>query len=201
MQYFTVVLACFYIDFGKQKFNLNSIMEIKMDRKTLLENRKQLFDEIISSLSRDVGKLDKYFEQDKYYIKPESDSLVLDVANGELVFEVKGEYFNTSFSYLISIWQVGTRLKIGILLKDESLFKAFVLDDHSGFLDCWGKDSHPEVSITHGGAFYDWQFNAESLYSSYMNQENYIMGIRHMHLKALKILYDYLSEEHISNSY
>lgn len=172
-----------------------------MDRNTLLENRKQFFDEIISSLSRDVGKLDKHFAQDKYYIKPEQDSLVLDVPNGELVFEVKGEYFNSPFSYLISIWQIGNRLKIGILLKDESLFKAFGLDDQSGFLDCWGKEARPEVSIIHGGAFYDWQFNAENLYSSYMNQENYIMGIRHMHLKALKILYDYLSEEHISNSY
>lgn len=172
-----------------------------MDRNALLENRKQFFNEIISSLSREVGKLDKYFEQDKYYIKPEKDSLVLDIPNGELVFEVKGEYFGTSFSYLISIWQVGTRLKIGLLLKNESLFKAFGLDDQSGFLACWGKENLPEMSIIHGGAFYDWQFNAENLYSSYMNQENYIMGIRHMHLKALKILYNYLSDEHTSNSY
>jgi hypothetical protein len=176
-------------------------METKMDRNKLLDNRKQFFTEIISNLSREVGKLDKYFEQDKYYVKPEKESLVMDVANGELVFEVKGEFFNTPFSYLISIWQIGTRLKIGILLKEESLFKAFGLDEQSGFLDCWGKDSRPEVNIIHGGAFYDWQFDAEQLYSSYMNQENYTMGIRHMHLKALKIIYDYLSEEHISNSY
>lgn len=172
-----------------------------MNRTELLENREQFFNEIISTLSRDVGKLDKHFEQDKYYIKPEADSLILDVPNGELVFEVKGNFFDHSFSYLISVWQVGTRLKIGLLLKEESLFKAFGLDDQSGFLECWGKDSHPEVNIIHGGAFYDWQFNAENIYSSYMNQENYIMGTRHMHLKALKIIYDYLSEEHTSNSY
>lgn len=172
-----------------------------MDRKELLENRKQFFNEIIISLSREIGELDKYFEQDKYYIKPQKDSLLIDVQNGELICEVKGHFFNLPFNYLISVWQVGTRLKIGLLLKTEFLYKAFGLDEHSGFLDSWGKENLPEVNIVHGGAFYDWQFNAEHLYSSYMNQENYIMGIRHMHLKALKIIYDYLAQENITNSY
>ncbi len=171
-----------------------------MDRKELLGNRKQFFDEIIVSLSREVGELDRHFEQDKYYLQPNKDSLLVDVPNGELICEVKGHFFNIPFNYLISIWQVGTILKVGLLLKTEFLFNAFGTDQHSGFLDVWGKDNQPDIKIIHGGAFYDWQFNAANLYESYMNQENYIMGIRHMHLRASKIIYDYLAQEHITSS-
>lgn len=172
-----------------------------MDRSELLAKRKEFFNDITASLSRELGELDKYFEQDKYYIKPQKDSSLIDIPNGELIFEVKGEFFNNPFLYLISIWQVGTKLKIGLLLKSENLFKAFAFDDQSEVLNVWGKDSLPEAKMIHGGAFYDWSFNAEHLYSDYMNQENYIMGIRHMHLRALKVICDYFTQEHASISY
>lgn len=171
-----------------------------MDKKELLDNRKQFFNDIITSLNRETGELDKHFEQDVYYIKPNKDCLI-DVPNGELIVEVNGKFFDIEFKFLYSVWQVGTKLKIGFLLKTTELMEAFARDEQSEILHVWGENKAPLIKAIHGGVFYDWEFDATHLYDSYMSQENYSMGIRHMHLRALKTVYDYASQKNLQYSY
>lgn len=171
-----------------------------MDKEKLLTGRTQFFNDIVSTLTRPLGKLDQYFEQDKYYTNIDKDTLLIDVANGELIAELNGNFFGTQFRFLYSVWQVGTKLKIGLLVKTEEVFEAFGRDEQAEILDVWG-NTKPSIKMIHGGAFYDWEFDATHLYESYMVQENYTMGVRHMHLRALKTVYDYLAAKEISNTY
>lgn len=165
---------------------------MNLTKEELIENRSNFFNDIIFSLQRKIGELDHLFGQDSYQIIPKNEDFRSEPINGELMYEINGEYFNQKFKILFSIWQVGTLLKIGFLLKTPEIYEAFGQDQTSDILYVWHDNGNLEIKSIHGGLFYDWTFNASNLYESYQTQENYIQGIRHMHLRVLRTIYVYL---------
>ncbi len=166
-----------------------------MTKEEVIEKRIEFFNDIIYSLQRKIGELDVYFQQDKYSIRPENKDFLVDPTNGELICNLSGSFFGTSFEVLYSVWQVGTLLKIGFLVKTEEVYEAFANDEQSEVLHVWHDKGNLTIKPLHGGIFYDWEFNVNNIYDSYLIQENYSMGIRHMHLRVLKTIYDYLEKK------
>lgn len=166
-----------------------------MDKETLIENRTEFFNDIIYSLKRKIGELDIYLEQEKYTYIPNDNSFLNDPINGELICSVKHNFFNQEFELLYSVWQVGTLLKIGFLVKTDTIFEAFAADEQDEILHVWHDKGRLTIKPMHNGIFYDWEFDATNIYDSYQMQENYSMGIRHMHLRAMKTIYDFLERQ------
>ncbi len=164
-------------------------------KEELIEQRTNFFNDIVFSLQRKIGELDQVLGQSSYQIIPKNEDFLNDPINGELMCEIKGEYFNRKFEILYSIWQVGTLLKIGFLLKTPEIYEAFGQDENSEILHVWHDKGKLVIKDIHGGLFYDWEFDASSIYESYQIQENYSMGIRHMHLRILRTIYMFLGKQ------
>lgn len=169
-----------------------------MEKEELFAKRKRFFEDIIENLFIPPSEIDFALEQDKYYVEPDRSSLIMNERTGHLAIKVPGNFFDIDFFVLYSIWQVGSRLKIGVNLKESIILPAFAEDEHGEVFRIFGEENPPTVDALHGGIFYDWEFPARELYSSYMNQENIISGVRHLHFRTMRIIYDYL--EKINNS-
>ncbi len=162
-----------------------------MEKSLILEKRKEFFEDIVKNLSRDLGPFDKFWGHDKYYKPIDPKGVVMDAVNGELICEVKGDFHGKKFEFLHSIWQVGTILKIGFLLKTADCVPAFNLDEKSEILYVWGEKNAVKIKIVDSDyLFYDWEFDATNIYKNYQEQERFIFGIRHMHFRVLRIIHD-----------
>jgi len=51
-------------------------------------------------------------------------------------------------------------------------------------------DNEPKQFIRGDKMFYEWEFNVPNFYDSYLTQERYILGIRHMHFRVMRIVHD-----------
>ena len=133
-----------------------------MEREEVLLKRKEFFEDIVKIMFRDLGRLDYTFGQDKYYVKPQEDGLLIDSDNGELLIPVSGEFFGQKFEFLHSVWQVGVILKIGVLIRADEVIEAIAKDDECELLDAW-IGYKPIIKSLHGGIFIDWVFDASEI--------------------------------------
>lgn len=165
-----------------------------MTKEEIYIHRINFFNDIIHILKRDLGELDKIFKQEKYMVQLKDEDFFTDPVYGELMCKIKHQFFGENFELLYSIWQVGDILKIGFLVSDEKLYNAFASNQITN-MDIWNGEGNLTINERQG-IFYDWSFKTKDLYGSYLNQEKYIMGVRHMHISLLKIIYNYLEQKH-----
>ncbi len=164
-----------------------------MDQQELLRKREIFFNEITDVMFRPKSKIDSLYDIEKYLSYPIEDEMFSDVKHGELVFVIRDEYFGKNFEVMLSIWQVGTKLKIGVCMKDENqhLLNILMGDEQAEILNAF-EDVQPKVRNVYGGIFYDWYFDATHLYDSYQIQETFVMNMRHIQLRVLNTIYDAL---------
>ena len=74
-------------------------------------------------------------------------------------------------------------------MNDESLQGVFLADTHNEVQSLWNRVG-PSIDVSHGCVFYDWEFEVPELYDNYKNQEKYILGVRHMHFRTMKVIHD-----------
>lgn len=161
-----------------------------MDKEQVLKSRKEFFQEVIEILFISPIETDLFLNQDKYYIKPVREKIINSPEFGDLIIPVKGKFFSTKFTVNYSLWQVGTNLKIGISITDIDLQGAFVADQNDEISELWGEHNIPKIDISRGFIFYTWSFDSPNLYNDYLEKEKFILGIRHMHFRAMKIIHD-----------
>jgi hypothetical protein len=161
-----------------------------MDKLTLFAKRKEFFDEIIDALLKEPSEIDEVLNQTKYYIKPDRNKIITNPELGDVAILINGEFFNKNFTIHYTLWQLGNILKVGVAIHDDDLHGAFASDSHNEVFYIWGEEYEPKVDVARGCVFYDWSFNATNIYDSYREQEKFILGIRHMHFRAMRIIHD-----------
>ena len=159
-----------------------------MNKEELFKARNLFFDDILLQLNNSSSEMDVILNQAKYYVKP-SEKIVKNVETGDLAIPIVGEFFEKKFKLYYTLWQTGARLKIGVAIYDDEMQDVFEKDSHKEIDTIW-PDCIPLVDIAHGCVFYDWTFDATNLYDSYQNLEKYILGVRHMHFRIMRIVHD-----------
>jgi len=161
-----------------------------MDKQTLMAKRQEFFKSILKCLSDGPSKIDKILNQDKYYIKPDLENSFINSEYGDMIIQINGEFYEKKFNVFYSFWQPGDILKIGIAINDDELQGAFISDTYNEIYYIWGLKNEPVVDASHGCALYDWEFEVPNLYDDYKNQERFILGVRHMHFRVMRIMHD-----------
>lgn len=160
-----------------------------MTKTELFNLRTNFFQDIIDNISRSPQKIDKILNQDTYYTNPINSDILNDPVNGDLAIPFKGIFHDKKFEIMYTFWQIGLKFRIGIALHDETLQDMFELDAHNEIEAIWD-GNRPTVEASHGYLFYDWVFDTPDLYDTYLQQERFIQGIRHMHFRVMKIIHD-----------
>ncbi len=176
-------------------YYLKTTKGFKMEKEALVLKRKKFFEEIFHVINIEPIQMDKFLNQAKYYIKPSFEQSFINEEFGDLVLTVNGQFFNKSFSINYTLWQLGTNLKIGLTIKEIDLQGALISDENQEISTLWDNDSKPDIDIARGCVFYNWSFFVPDLYTNYQTQEPFIYGIRHMHFRVLKLLYDECARE------
>lgn len=159
-----------------------------MNKKELLEKRTEFFEEILSNIRKPPSKIDKILKQDKYFIPIDERNTFYDVSSGDLVINVTGKAFDSTFDFAYTIWQYGNSLKLGLAIYSEFLHVAIPSDNYNEVFSIWGHNNEPYNNYIYDYLYYNWDFNAEKLYDDYKEQEKFILGIRHMHFRVLRLL-------------
>ena len=160
-----------------------------MDKSTVILKRTEFFNEMMYRLNEPPSSIDVVLQQDKYYIKPNKDETFINPEYGDIAIAIKGKFYEQKFKLYYTIWQFGEILKIGVAIYDEDLQGAFTSDNHNEVFYIWGQDT-PRIDVAHGCVFYDWEFQVPHLYESYRHQERFILGLRHMHFRVMRIIHD-----------
>lgn len=169
-----------------------------IDKEQIHKIRESFFDSIIAIISEEPTKMDIFLDQQQYYVKPLEEEIYKNIAYGDLVVPVGGVFSNQSFKVWYSMWHIGERIKVGIMLKDVNLQEALISDHHKEINKVWGEDVQPSIDTTHGAILYEWEFSCPAFYDSYMYQEKFILGMRHMHFRVMKIVYDKFRSMHMN---
>lgn len=159
-----------------------------MEKEELISNRTKFFQNIINHLDSPPSRIDEILNQDIYYIKPDLNKLLFNPNSGDMVIPIDGEFHNKKFNIFYSFWQVGYTLKIGVALNEVDLQGAFASDTHEEVYDLWGVSNKPKIDVARGCVFYDWEFDVTNLYDSYRDQEKFILGVKHMHFRVMRVI-------------
>lgn len=161
-----------------------------MEKEILMKKRTEFFSEILKQLHKAPARIDKVLQQDQYYVAPDQENTFYDCENGDIAICISGTFHKKEFNVYYSIWQIGDILRIGVVIYDEELHGAFGSDTHNEVFHLWGPKHEPRIDVSHGCVFYDWEFEVPGLYDSYLNQEKFILGLRHMHFRVMRIIHD-----------
>lgn len=161
-----------------------------MDKETLISKRQEFFDAILTHLNTPASRIDYLLNQDKYYTKIDPNGSFIKSDFGDMVIQIEGEFYEKKFSISYLFWQLGDTLKVGIVINDINLQGSFAADGHNEVYYIWGIKNEPRVDVARGCLFYDWEFEVPFLYDSYKNQERFIIGAKHMHLRVMRIIHD-----------
>ncbi len=171
-----------------------------MEKLELFEKRRQFFEHVLENINRDPIEIDKVLSQDAFYVKPDKENTFYAVESGDLAICVKGNFFEKDFSVWYSAWQFGDYLKIGVAFYDNDLQGILITDDFNESHYLWGNDISPRVDVSHGCVLYEWEFDVPNLYDNYKNQERFILGMRHMHFRVMRIIHDECRKLHNEGS-
>lgn len=160
-----------------------------MNKEQLFNARTLFFNDILDQITNVPNDMDVILNQAKYYVAPEVNKIIKNVETGDLAIPILGSFFDKKFKLYYTLWQTGSRLKIGVAIYDDEMQDVFEKDAHKEIDSIW-PDSAPLVDVAHGCVFYDWTFDATTLYDSYQTMEKYILGMRHMHFRIMRIVHD-----------
>lgn len=167
-----------------------------MDKEHLFKARTLFFNDILDQITNPPNDMDMILNQSKYYISPEVSKIIKNIETGDLAIPITGSFFDKKFKLYYTLWQTGMRLKIGVAIYDDEMQDVFEKDTHKEIESIW-PDSNPIIDVAHGCVFYDWTFDATNLYDSYQIMEKYILGMRHMHFRVMRIVYDNCEMSHL----
>lgn len=161
-----------------------------MTKEELLNQRNAFFKEVASHIQTAPSRIDEILNQNKYYVRPSNEDIIINSNYGDMIIKINGSFYGRNFHLFYSLWQVSDTIKIGIALCDEELHGAFTSDTHNEVYYIWGWKNDPKIDVARGIVFYDWEFDVPNLYDSYKNQERFILGVKHMHFRTMRIIHD-----------
>jgi hypothetical protein len=168
--------------------------EIGSQRDFAISTREEFFNMILMSIIRPPGEIDYLMGQGEFFFPHAPEGLINDAEMGNLVFRVKPEFYGKTFDYAFSIYLTGEKLKIGLLLSG-GLDQAPLLDWNREISELWWGEP-PEKLDRAEITLYEWMFQVPDLYKSWALQEQFILGLRHVHFRVLRIIHDYCKDKY-----
>jgi hypothetical protein len=159
-----------------------------MEKVDLITKRANFFNQIVEMLERKPDEIDKLMKQDVFYIAPSKK--IINPEKGELLLGFPVDFYGKKFNVWYSFWQYSFDFKIGIFVEDPKLENAFMTDTHREIKFLWGSDLPPRFDNSRGTVMYEWEFRVPRLFDSYIYQEKYVLGSRHMHFRLMRVLHD-----------
>lgn len=172
-----------------------------MNKDEVLNIRKEFFEQILEKLNEEPSKLDEFLNQDFLYFPPINNEVYQNINYGDLVIPVDIEFFNKKYKIYYTVWHVGTKIKIGVVLPHIDLQTA-ITEDNYGYQELnniWGKDHIPTTEASHQLYLIDWEFDEPNIFNSYIYREKFILGMKHMSFRICRIIYDKLKKDAIIN--
>lgn len=166
-----------------------------ISKEDLIEGRRGFFDAVVNQLFMPPHEVDALMNQSHLYVPPEESSLVSAPEHGYLVIHVKPIFFGSETHFCYSFFQFGDFLKLHLVFYGKELESAPVADSHQEINRIWpGSISEP---IWRGETMlYEWTFelSGKDFYRNYEIQERFILNMRHMHFRLLRIFHDAMEE-------
>lgn len=161
----------------------------RLARRKMLHERKTLFSHIITRLFMAPNVVDIKFGQDVLLKEAKITEQLVDLEAGILYLTVNSQYEGRAGQHSYSLYFTGDMLRIGLLLCGD-LANAVLIDWHNELQSIWPGCS-PQQIDRKGVTMYEWTFILPELYTNPAVQERYILGMRHMHSRLLRIIADY----------
>lgn len=161
----------------------------RLQRRKMLRERKVLIDRILERLTKQPDVADIKFGQDELLRAAQISEQLVDLEAGILYLTVQSRYQDQPGEHSYSLYFTGDMLRIGLLLYGE-LSKAVLIDWHNELQSIW-PGCPPQQIDRRGVTMYEWTFLLPEIYTSHAVQERYILGMRHMHSRLLRIIADY----------
>lgn len=158
-------------------------------RQQVYHARQIFFDRILKRLTAPADISAIKFEQHKLLQSMAVVETLQDVSAGVLYFTIETNFSEQIGNYSYSLFITGDLFRIGLLLYG-GLENAPLLDWHNEIQSLW-PGSSPEQTIRQDLTLYEWTYLLPDLYSNYATQERYILGLRHMNSRVLRIIRDY----------
>lgn len=161
----------------------------ELQRQVVLQERKVFFDRILKSLTAGPNIADEKFGQDLLLVSASVIEKLVNLNTGILYSTIESTYEGKTGLHSYSLFLTGDMLRIGLLLYGD-LSNAVVIDWHNELQSIW-PGCPPQQVDRLGLTMYEWTFLLPDLYTSYAVQERYILGMRHMHTRLLRIISDF----------
>lgn len=116
-----------------------------------------------------------------------------DAPSGTLYITIESTFEGITGHHSYSLYVTGDLFRIGLLLYG-GLESAPSLDVHNETEKLWPGIA-PEHHDRRELSLYEWTSLVPDLYDSYVTQERYILGMRHMHCRVLRIIHDFRKEQ------
>lgn len=145
----------------------------------VVKRRKAFFAEIVNILNVPPGRIDDVFMQKNAFVPPSAVE-VNDEVMGNLLIAI--DFGDSRFHY--SVYQTGKLIRIGILMPGS-------LGDRINTAEL-EKIFHSKIRAEVRGSkmLFEWIFSEGALYSEWLAQEHYVLGIRHMHFRVMAMLHE-----------
>lgn len=168
-----------------------------MNKEQVYLSRRAFYREILTAIHRPPSEVDMVMGQDGFYAPPSSrDGRVLDAEFGNLVIDVEiKDATGALHAFTYSIYQFGAVLKIGILFYGSLLgVTASEASADNEFGKHFWQDVVRFTNAERRGEsiLVEWEFSEPHLYESWVHQEKYTLGMRHLHFRLLRAVCEYL---------
>jgi hypothetical protein len=165
------------------------LTSITLGRRRVVERRRYFYDAVLKACSGTLDQAAVMMGQDQYYVPADTKNAILSPEFGLLIFHIDAEFHGILCRHTYSLYQLGDVFKIGLLLPQQ-LEKAFLVDYHGELGKLWNRHKC-EQSDRDGTTLYEWTFHVPSLYRSWIDQEGFVLGMRHCHQRVLRVFHDY----------
>jgi hypothetical protein len=160
-----------------------------IQRRLVYAGRRYFFEAIHRACASAPGRPDASLSQRELLEGMGRITGEIDAEMGTLLMHIEASYFGQRFEFAYSILQAGETLRIGVLL-GESLQQAPLVDSHMELRELW-PGAEPLPLPRGESVLYDWSFETPGLYRRWLVQERFVLGMRHFHVRILRIVRDF----------
>jgi hypothetical protein len=176
------------------------MVPILWSRQVAISRRTYFFEALLNICRTGVDGASEQMGQVSFYVPADRETAIVMPADGVLIFHIDANFYGMNCKHTYSLWQFGRTLKVGLLL-DNGLDQAPLVDFHNEIRELW--NAKPYLQYDRDGiTLYEWTFDVPQLYTSWLEQESFILGMRHCQLRVLRIIHDFakMSQDELASS-
>ena len=183
----------------------------EMGQNKLIKQRENFFNCVLHYLTLEPTKIDFYLLQAYSFREIDKNTANINSEFGDFWLPINTRIQNYNLSFVYSMWQFGSILKVGLIGYENRNCPIPKLwhSCQEEISNIWHKPSNsenlgfeyisdseiakktkikPDFVVREDMLFCEWTFNATDLYDNFQNQEYFILGFRHMHFRTISIL-------------